>query len=228
MPNHDPLLNPTRPKRPRRPLRPWRVGLSPLPLLAMLVIAGVTQAQAPEGERETPTPPENARAEATEAVNPEESELEDIRPRPLEPRYLRAIRRELRLMGLDAACDAPTPTLARCSLIHVDLRAEREIPVYLVYSDGSDTIYFYAPRLALAPPDAESTPSVLRRAMELNWRLLGARLEWNPSSGELRLSAVQHTDSNFDRRAFRSLLGTLLRLVERYGPELERISLAEP
>jgi hypothetical protein len=67
-------------------------------------------------------------------------------------------------------------------------------------------------------------PVVLRRAMELNWELLAAKLEWSATSGELRLSAVLHTDSNFDRRAFRSLVRALDRLCLRYSAEFVRLA----
>ena len=56
--------------------------------------------------------------------------------------------------------------------------------------------------------------------MELNWELLVGKFEWNPRTGEVRLSAVLNTDSNFDRRAFRSIVHALDSIAVRYYREL--------
>ena len=64
----------------------------------------------------------------------------------------------------------------------------------------------------------------VRRLMELNWSLLVAKLEWNAADGEVRLSMIQNTDSNFDRRAFRGLVRRIESLADRYARELERLS----
>ncbi|MEM9072724.1 MAG: YbjN domain-containing protein [Myxococcota bacterium] len=139
-------------------------------------------------------------------------------------RYLAPMEEELGRLRLDPLCEALGPIRARCTLRHVTDDARRELTLTAVYSDESDTIYLYVDRLAVAPPEDESTPAVLRRIAELNWRLLTAKLEWNPSDGEVRMSAVLHTDSNFDRRAFRNLVRMLLTQADRWGPELQRLA----
>lgn len=143
------------------------------------------------------------------------------------PRYLAAMRAELEALELPAACEAVSATRGRCSFRHVDPRALREHFVHLVYSDSTDTIYMYIPRFVVAPPEEPQTAAFLRRLMELNWAMLGAKLEWSASDGEVRLSAVLHTDSNFDRRAFRNLLRALLHLSDRHYPELDRLALPQ-
>ncbi|MEM1417767.1 MAG: hypothetical protein AAGH15_22905 [Myxococcota bacterium] len=90
----------------------------------------------------------------------------------------------------------------------------------LLYSDANDTVYMYVPDLAHVDAEDPRLPTVLRRAMQLNWRLLSAKLEWNERTGELRMSTLLHTDSNFDRRAFRNLLSMLLSQAERHADEL--------
>jgi len=72
-------------------------------------------------------------------------------------------------------------------------------------------------------PEGTATPALLRRLMELNFQLLGPKFEWDPATGEVRLSAVLHTDSNLDRRALRSMVHTLLSVADRYQPELTRL-----
>ncbi len=144
--------------------------------------------------------------------------------RPPPPRYLGAMQEELARVGLDPFCEAEGTTRARCSVRHVSDDGRRELVLHADYSDESDTVYLHVPRVAVAPPEDEATALVLRRTAELNWRMLTTKVEWNPSDGEVRISAVLHTDSNFDRRAFRNLVRTVLRQAERYGPELRRLA----
>ena len=59
--------------------------------------------------------------------------------------------------------------------------------------------------------------------MEINWQLLVGKVEWDSSSGEARVSMVVHTDSNFDRRSFRSVARTVGMLADRYYGELSRL-----
>ena len=44
------------------------------------------------------------------------------------------------------------------------------------------------------------------------------------TTGEVRLSAVLNTDSNFDRRAFRGVIRSLIRLADRYAPEVGQLT----
>lgn len=142
------------------------------------------------------------------------------------PRYLQAMERELRALELDPLCTSESAARGRCE-VRVGT-AGTGLALQLVYSDETDTIYAYVPALLVALPDAASTPALLRRLAELNWELLLGKLEWNAASGEVRLSMVLNTDSNLDRRAFRSMVRNLARLAERLGPELGRISAPAP
>jgi hypothetical protein len=135
------------------------------------------------------------------------------------PRYAQAIEDELDDMGVDAHCELRADHSQHCSYDRSSMRVA-SLEVDAVYSDESDTIYVYVPRYLVLPPDARSTPTVLRRLMELNWDLLLGKFEWNPRTGEVRLSAMLSTDSNFDRRAFRSILHGLESLAARHRAEL--------
>lgn len=133
------------------------------------------------------------------------------------------MRTELERMGVEATCEAEGTMRAHCAYRHVTRDGERELWLRMTYSDESDTLYVYVPRIVIAAPEDETTPLVLRRLAELNWRMLATKLEWNASNGEVRISGVLHTDSNFDRRAFRTLLRVVLSQAERHQPELERL-----
>lgn len=141
-----------------------------------------------------------------------------------EPRYLSVLRSELDAMGAGALCEVLDADRVRCRFRHLAADGRRVFPVRLLYSDANDTLYVYVPDLAHVPADDPRAPAVLRRAMELNWRLLSAKLEWNERTGELRMSTLLHTDSNFDRRAFRNLVSMLLSQVERHADALRDLA----
>jgi len=161
--------------------------------------------------------PEASPREAPAATTPAQD------PAAPHARYLSAMREVLEAMRLAPTCETLSAARARCEVRHVDAQARRELVLTLIYSDVTDTLYLFVPRLVSAAPEDASTPALLRRLMELNFRLLGAKLEWDPSNGEVRLSATLHTDSNLDRRALRSMVLTLFSVADRYEPELQRI-----
>jgi hypothetical protein len=92
------------------------------------------------------------------------------------------------------------------------------------YNDQSDTVYAYLDRYATLRADATTALTAFRRIAEINWEMLVGKLEWSPRTNELRLGAVMHTDSNFDRRAFRGVIRALLRLGDRYAEEVSSVT----
>lgn len=142
------------------------------------------------------------------------------------PRYGAAMADELGAMGLDPTCAVLSPTRMRCDYRARSSTTERAFDAHAVYSDETDTIYFCVERYLVAPPHADSTSVLLRRLMELNWSTLVGKFEWNPRDGEVRLSAVLSTDSNFDRRAFRSTVLAVDTIGARYHDELVALASA--
>lgn len=141
-----------------------------------------------------------------------------------QPRYLAAMREELIAMGVaDAACEASDSQRAHCTLTQSGSSTNREYEVHLAYSDVTDTIYAYIDRYLVATSEAEHTDALMRRLMELNWTMLLGKFEWDPTDGEVRLAMVLNTDSNFDRRAFRSTVRSLAALADRHYGELNRL-----
>lgn len=143
---------------------------------------------------------------------------------PPPPRYMAAMRAELEAMHLEPLCTPHGPTTAECELVMRGPTTGRELEVHLVYSDETDSIYVYVKDYLRAPANAPETPALLRRLMELNWELLAAKTEWSSSTGEVRLAIILHTDSNFDRRAFRSLVRSLGTVADRFYNELSRLA----
>jgi hypothetical protein len=141
-----------------------------------------------------------------------------------QPRYLAAMRDELSAMGItDAACEATDSQRAHCRLTREGSTTNRAYEMHLAYSDVTDTIYAYVDRYLVAASDGAHTDPLMRRLMELNWTMLLGKFEWDPTDGEVRLAMVMNTDSNFDRRAFRSTVRALTALADRYEGELTRL-----
>jgi hypothetical protein len=142
-----------------------------------------------------------------------------------QPRYLQAMREELTAMGVaDAACEATDSQRAHCRLTQTGSSTNRDYEVHLAYSDVTDTVYAYVDRYLVSTSEGEHTNVVLRRLMELNWTMLLGKFEWDPTDGEVRLAMVLNTDSNFDRRAFRSTVRALVALADRHYGELNRLN----
>ncbi len=171
--------------------------------LAAFFVFGATTASAQENDE--------APEEATETAAPGTS------------RYAAPLQEELERLGLHPLCESLGPTRTRCTFHHVTSDARHEIVGHALYSDESDTVYVWIPALLTVLPDDPAIEPLLRRLMELNWSMLATKLEWNPTDGEVRISAVLHTDSNFDRRAFRNLVRVVLSQAERYRPALTRL-----
>ncbi len=166
-----------------------------------------------------------AAQEEPEEAPPEPSAEHAVEQAPEgQPRYLHAMQEELTAMGVrGATCEAMDRERGRCTFTARGISTGREFTVHLVYSDRTDTIYAYVERYLVAPADGETTPALMRRLMELNWSMLLGKLEWDSTDGEVRLSMVINTDSNFDRRAFRSAIRAIGQLADRYWGELDRI-----
>ena len=109
----------------------------------------------------------------------------------------------LAALGVEARCSTERETREHCIYTAHAPGDGPRFEVHAVYSDDTDSIYFYIERYLVAPAGKPRTDALLRRLMELNWKLLSAKFEWNASTGEVRVGAVMNTDSNFDRRTLR-------------------------
>lgn len=154
---------------------------------------------------------------------------------PTPPRYLAQLQAELQAMGYaPESCVALSSQQGRCS-VRVSTGGaaagasnpgapQRRYLLQAAYDDGTDTIYVYFDHYATLPAEVPDAPAAFRRMMELNWEMLVGRFEWSSRTGEVRLGAVLNTDSNFDRRAFRGVVRTLVRQADRYAEELSRLT----
>jgi hypothetical protein len=147
---------------------------------------------------------------------------------PPSPRYLAAMQSEFSSLGIDASCSVSSASRAQCEYSYRGQRSQRDFPMHIVYSDETDSVYIYVDRYLLAPPEAPGTDALLRRLMVYNWQMLAGKFEWDETDGEVRLSVVFHTDSNFDRRAFRSLIRAMALQADAYYGELSSLASTPP
>jgi len=207
-----------------------RLGLLFVLLLGIGIgrLSATNEALAQEGTPAPAASPEAAPASAEAApVGPgtEDAPAQAVGAVPAgQPRYLAALRAEIEAMGLEGACDADDAQRAHCAVVLRGEISRRTFDLRLAYSDVTDTVYFYMDHYLVARADAATTDPLLRHLMELNWRLLVGKFEWDPSDGEVRLAMVMNTDSNFDRRAFRSLVRAIQDQADRLYPELTRVA----
>jgi hypothetical protein len=147
-----------------------------------------------------------------------------------QPRYLTQMQAELQAMGLAPQCTSANANAGSCTTrasapaAANGQQSARRFVLSLQYDDNSDTIYAYVDHYASLRGDAPNAAQTFRRLLEMNWEMLIGRFEWSAASGEIRLSAVMNTDSNFDRRAFRGVVRSLLRLADRYADEVSRLT----
>ncbi len=148
-----------------------------------------------------------------------------------QPRYLTQMQAELQAMGLSPQCASANAQAGSCTTRASAPPAaangqpsNRRFVLSLQYDDNSDTVYVYVDHYASVRADAANALQVFRRLLEMNWEMLIARFEWSSASGEIRLSAVLNTDSNFDRRAFRGVVRSVLRLADRYADDLAALT----
>jgi hypothetical protein len=140
------------------------------------------------------------------------------------PRYALAMQHELEELGLDPSCELLPKARYECVYEGRQLANGSRPRMHALYLSANETVYVYLERYLELPPAGAKTSSVLQRLMELNWELLVGKLEWNPRDGEVRLSAVLNTDSNFDRRAFRSIVHSIETVAARYERELRALA----
>jgi len=134
--------------------------------------------------------------------------------------YFPVVREELARLDLRAVCDDVTAT---CSFTRLR-RDGAEFEVGVRWGVATGTVYLYIERfLVLDDPDGPS-PALARRLLELNRRLVTGKFEWERERNTIRLTAVLNCDSNFDRKAFRSVVRGLWSAAERLWPELDELS----
>ena len=132
-------------------------------------------------------------------------------------KYLDAIWQELVRLDIDAQCDSAQ---GKCTYTRTLARDRAPFTVVIRLSRATNTVYIYIDRFIPLPAGTAPSCSLSSRLLELNREMVTARFEWDKTTSSIRLSSVQNTDSNFDRKAFRSQIVGLHDVAKRLGPTL--------
>lgn len=129
--------------------------------------------------------------------------------------YLYAIQQELTRLGLTPTCNTAsdgctTPVEQGPSVPDIDLTTR--------YSKDTDTVYIGFDSFVVLK--TEIAPSVALQLLRLNHEMVSAKFSWNSDTLAIQLSASINTDTNFDRRAFRSQITGLLEIAKKIRPTL--------
>lgn len=130
--------------------------------------------------------------------------------------FTKAMSEQITAVGGEPQC---TETKGRCTYRYSGAGA-RVHEIQLWYSETNRTIYVFVNHLASAPQTGATTPTVVRHLAAASRAMGKGRFEWNPTDGEVRLSAVLNVDTNFDGRALQSLLRFVQEQADRYAGQV--------
>jgi hypothetical protein len=134
--------------------------------------------------------------------------------------YMNAIQEELDALGLRPQCQTQQ---GRCTYEIDSTEARTIIPFVVQYDGRANTLLVTTDRYVTAGSDNPRTDRLLQQLMELNWQQLVPMYQWNAADGKVRLAGALNTDSNLDRRAFRSVVQAVNRVAQRNFRELRGI-----
>lgn len=136
------------------------------------------------------------------------------------PKYMDAVQQEISRLGMSASCQETT---GACTITLAPQKNEPNSsnaiePISITVDDASKTI-----RIAIE--EFLSTETLIfetaKRLLELNHKLVVAKFSINPERKSISLSAIVNTDSNFDRKTFRSVLKGFVQTARVLKKELE-------
>ena len=131
------------------------------------------------------------------------------------PDYLPAIQQELTRLGLTPTCNA---SFAKCSVLTEQDKNIPSLDLTVRYSKDTDTVYIGLNRFIIF--ENAIPPAIATQLLRLNHEMVTAKFSWNSDTLAIELSASINTDSNFDRRAFRSQVTGLLEIAKKVHPML--------
>ncbi len=137
------------------------------------------------------------------------------------PDYLQAMQQELARLSLQANCDT---SISTCVFTNTSRDGSSSLDVTVRYSGATQTVYIYIGRFLSLEDSAGPSLELSRKLLELNRQMVTSKLEWDRTTNTIRMSVVLNTDSNFDRKAFRSQIKGLLSNARKILPTLETLA----
>jgi len=133
-------------------------------------------------------------------------------------KYMDTVREELARLQVEVHCQKGK---GHCTVETSGITEKIKAPLEIVLKKKSHTIYLFFDGFMPIDTEDMNNSSLLKKALELNSEMIAPRLELHSEKPFLRLSAVLNIDSNFDRKAFRSTVLSLISTAEKIKSILE-------
>ena len=134
-----------------------------------------------------------------------------------DPGYMTVIRQEITRLNIDAVCDDRAGTCVFATTLGEE---GPTLDVTIRTSSATRTVYIYIERFMEIDTPKGPGLELARLLLAYNRQMVTSKLEWDESTATIRISVVLNTDSNFDRKAFRSQLLGVLSNARRIRPAL--------
>ena len=107
------------------------------------------------------------------------------------------------------------------SEISLTMRGENnQYDLRIFIDDDRKIAYMCVNRFLICPTSHPRLPQILQRLMELNWKLLVGKYEWDKNDGEVRLSYTFSTENSVGYEAFVACFQVLVMTADSDYPEL--------
>ncbi len=126
------------------------------------------------------------------------------------------IQKELLSLELNTKCDDKTK---KCSFKTPKKLMMPSRIVTAGVNNRSNTVLIRLENLFVIKAKDNDITNKLSNLLDMNRKLLAVKIDRDPNSGKVGISAVIHIDSGFDRAAFREVIRTLLNTADRIHKE---------
>ena len=131
--------------------------------------------------------------------------------------YLAAIQQELARLEMNVSCNTAAAVCRHTTDIQI---AGEPLELTIRDSSSTDTVYICFERLLVFDEEKPPSASLALKLLGLNREMVTSKFEWDTEERSIRLSTSLNTDSNFDRRAFRSQIKGIIAIARKIGPTL--------
>jgi hypothetical protein len=96
--------------------------------------------------------------------------------------------------------------------------------LYILVDKERSIVYLAVVRYLEVPTTHPRLNEILRRLMELNWKMSLGKFEWDPSDGEVRLCYAFTTEDGLGVTALGVIIGYLVQAADNYYQELHALA----
>ena len=113
--------------------------------------------------------------------------------------------------------------------LSLTIRGENnQYDIRIFIDDERKVVYVCVNRFLYCPTSHPRHSPVMQRLMELNWKLLIGKYEWDKNDGEVRLSYTFSTENGVGYDAFETCFQVLIMTADQHYPELMKLMWGGP